>query len=212
MEDEPAPLAIATATEMVSPESYNEMIINLEENGIDTIIQWTGGWTGRKGLSYTDAIKLAKKAQWVGVEKDVLGFVFWLDGDFWIWHNELVEQPYTGFEKCEIQTAIVTLDAYSNWKVQIQIKNSGSIEATITNVYVNDVEVSEYGASEPTNAVGTITSDLTVTTPFTIVSEQSGTVTVWIGESYGSLSSGTTINLKLHSAGGMDYIKLIQLT
>jgi hypothetical protein len=26
-----------------------------------------------------------------------------------------------------------------------------------------------------------------------------------------TLSSGTTVNIKLHSAGGMDYIKLIRL-
>jgi len=35
-------------------------------------------------------------------------------------------------------------------------------------------------------------------------------VQVYIGS--GLFSSGTTINIKIHSAGGMDYIKLIQLT
>jgi hypothetical protein len=30
-------------------------------------------------------------------------------------------------------------------------------------------------------------------------------------DNYGFLSSGTTVNVKLHSAGGMDYIKLVEL-
>ena len=119
---------------------------------------------------------------------------------------------YTQFEKCEIQTAIVTLDAYGNWEVSIKVKNSGSRAATLTNIFVNDAEVSAYNQSAPVAAVATITTDMPLTTPFSIESGASNTVKVWVGESYGSLSSGTTVNIKLHSASGMDYIKLVQLT
>jgi len=33
----------------------------------------------------------------------------------------------------------------------------------------------------------------------------------WINQGYAQLSSGTTVNIKIHSAGGMDYIKLVEL-
>jgi len=122
---------------------------------------------------------------------------------------------YTQFEKIEIQTAICTLDASGNWQIEVKLKNSGSKTSTLTNVFVNDVEVSGgtgttgYGESGPT--AGKITTDLTIATPFSIESGASDTVLVWIGATYGTLSSGTTVNIKIHSAGGMDYIKLVQL-
>ena len=36
-------------------------------------------------------------------------------------------------------------------------------------------------------------------------------IMVYVASDYGTLSAGTTVNVKLHSAGGMDYIKLIRL-
>jgi hypothetical protein len=41
---------------------------------------------------------------------------------------------------------------------------------------------------------------------------QSGPISIYVSSAYGNLSPGTTVNIKLHSAGGMDYIKLIRLT
>jgi flagellin-like protein len=126
------------------------------------------------------------------------------------WMGGIASQ-YTQFEKCEVQTAICTLDTFGNWKVEVKLKNSGSKTSTLTNVFVNDVEVSAYDAVVPTAAVSTITTDMTITTPFSIKSGADDIITVWIGLNYESLSSGTTINIKIHSAGGMDYIKLVQL-
>jgi len=120
-----------------------------------------------------------------------------------------ISGQYTQFEKCEIQTAIVTLDGSGNWVVTINIKNSGSKSATLTNVFVNDVEVTAYGAAAADNS--TIVTDMTVATPFSLTSGDNDTIIVWIGSGYSTLSSGTTVNIKFHSAGGMDYIKLVQL-
>jgi hypothetical protein len=52
---------------------------------------------------------------------------------------------------------------------------------------------------------------LKIITPVPIGSGAAGTIFVWIGSGYKTLSSGTTVNIKIHSAGGMDYIKLVQL-
>lgn len=122
-----------------------------------------------------------------------------------------ISSQYTQFEKCEVQTAIVTLDGFGNWVVTVKIKNSGSKASTLTNLFINDVEVSAYGGGAPAAAVDTITTDMTVATPFSITSGADSTIIVWVGANYGTLSSGTTVNIKMHSAGGMDYIKLVQL-
>ena len=45
----------------------------------------------------------------------------------------------------------------------------------------------------------------------TMASGESNTIRVWITNGYAYLSSGTTVDIKIHSAGGMDYIKLIPL-
>ncbi len=118
---------------------------------------------------------------------------------------------YTQFEKVEIQTAIVTLDGYSNWVIEVKMKNTGSKAATLTNVFVNDIEVNPYNASAPGSALNTISTNMTSATPYSISSGNTATIFIWVGADYATLSSGTTINIKIHSAGGMDYIKLVQL-
>ncbi len=118
---------------------------------------------------------------------------------------------FTKFEQVEIQTGVCTLVA-TNWQVSITMKNTGTGSATLTNVFVNDVEVSAYGAAAPTGAVATITTDMTTATAYSLSSGQTDTISVWVGSTYATLSSGTTVNIKIHSAGGMDSIKLIELT
>lgn len=125
-----------------------------------------------------------------------------------------ISSQYTSFEKVEIQTAICTYTSGTQnyWQIIVTLKNTGTKAATLTHIFVNDVEAG-YAAAAPT-APG-ITAELDGTggdEPLHIASGAPGTVTVWIGEgSPVTLSSGTTINIKIHSAGGMDYIKLVQL-
>lgn len=199
------PLVIATSPAIEEPNSYQEMMLDLENNGL-TIINWTGGWHGRRGLSYQDAIILTKKANWVGVDYDSIGFVFWLDGDFWIWYKEVV-QSSSGFEKVEIQSAICTRGAGSrNWTISMKVKNTGTATATLVSTFLNNVEVDAYGVIRA--SAGEITTSQTTST--SIASGESAVIYVYVNN-YGSLSSGTTVNIKLHSAGGKDYIKLVEL-
>ena len=120
---------------------------------------------------------------------------------------------YTTFEQVEIQSVVCTIDGTSsNWEIIISLKNTGTATATLTNVFVNDIQCSTYGASSPDpTPVDTITTSLTTATAFALGSGDSNTVTIFVGANYSTLSSGTTVNIKIHSAGGMDYIKLIEL-
>ncbi len=117
---------------------------------------------------------------------------------------------YTAFEKVEIASAVVTYEGTTHWQIVITMKNSGTKTATLTNVFVNDVD-SIYSTGFTTG--NTIGADLGPLNTKKIVSGDSGIVTIWIEDSTSNpLSSGTTVNIKIHSAGGMDYIKLVQLT
>jgi len=138
------------------------------------------------------------------------------------WMSGIAGQ-YTAFEQVEIQTGVCTIDGFGNWVIGISLKNTGTASATLTNVFVNDVEVSGgyttdvppvhisgYAATTP--AAGLIKTNLDPTaSTATITSGATAQITVYVGAVYGTLSSGTTVNIKIHSAGGMDYIKLIKL-
>ncbi len=119
---------------------------------------------------------------------------------------------FTQFEQVEIQTGVCTI-VNTNWQIEITLKNTGTEAATITNVFVNNVEVSTYDlAAAPGAAIADFQTDLDQSpTAFTILSGETKTVTVWVGSGHPTLSSGTTVNIMMHSAGGMDYIRLMQL-
>ena len=138
---------------------------------------------------------------------------------------------YTKFEKVEIQSGysvIVTTPAPGGWIVTLELKNSGSATANLMKVFVNDKPVDEYGdggidfgvsAALGDHKVGALETGVNfLTTGLAIDSGKTANVgpttpatpvKVYIGS--GLFSSGTTIDIKIHSAGGMDYIKLIGL-
>ena len=116
---------------------------------------------------------------------------------------------YTKFEKVEIKGVEVTTDTDGNWIVALTVKNSGTATATLESVYVNKVVCTN--GSAPTAAVDTITSDLSYSSAAQLTSGDEQTFNVWVGVNYGTLSSGTTVNINIHSASGMDYPKLVEL-
>lgn len=137
-----------------------------------------------------------------------VGVAYWMGG---------ISTQYTQFEKVEIQTGYATRDTLG-WEITLSLKNSGSATATITHVFVNEVPIdeTEYASSGFGTGIdqvddGEMGTDLPVA-GLSLQAGASGTVTVYIDYDYGTLSAGTTVNIKLHSAGGMDYIKLIRLT
>jgi len=132
------------------------------------------------------------------------------------WMSGIAGQ-YTSFEKVEIQSGYASLSTVAtnvHWVITLELKNTGTATATLIKVFINDVPVTLYGISgvdgDLTDNTKAGTSVLEDGTP--ILSGVEGTVYVYIGSSYPNLSPGTTVNIKIHSAGGMDYIKLVQLT
>jgi len=121
---------------------------------------------------------------------------------------------YTKFEKVAIESAYAPKnDTY--WQVTLLLKNTGSADATLISAYVNNVPKESW---DPPIDWWNITDSTPYSIPatgLTIKSGQQVTLRLDISLTCTSptrLTSGTTINIKLHSAGGMDYIKLVELT
>jgi len=127
------------------------------------------------------------------------------------WMGGIASQ-YTKFEKVEVQSGWSVLQSGTGWTVTLELKNTGSATATLTRVFLNEVPLNSTGYGLSTFPAGSDmvgTSIASTGTPLT--SGNSTTAYVWINTGYGTLSSGTTVNIKIHSAGGMDYIKLVEL-
>ena len=137
-----------------------------------------------------------------------VGVSYWMGG---------ISAQYTQFEKVEIQTGYAQV-ASGGWEVTLTLKNSGSATSTITQVFVNEVPLNMtagYGYADMLDFTTTGTEGIGTSMPATgatMTAGNSTSVQIFIANTYSTLTSGTTVNVKLHSAGGMDYIKLIRLT
>jgi flagellin-like protein len=125
-----------------------------------------------------------------------------------------ISSQYTKFEKVEISTAYSVKET-NDWKITLALKNSGSADSTLSSVFLNNrpLNATAYNASDYPTSPNWISTSVAATGS-TLKSGESNTFYVWIKTGVWTtqtLSSGTTIDLKVHSAGGMDYIKLIEL-
>jgi flagellin-like protein len=121
---------------------------------------------------------------------------------------------YTKFEKVEIQSAYapkVVVGSEDVWNITLVLKNTGSANSTLINAFVNDKPITSY--SSPITFWYSTDGKTYHEVPSTGVTIGSGqSLYVILTVKCDLFSSGTTLNVKLHSAGGMDYIKLVELT
>jgi len=128
-----------------------------------------------------------------------VGVSYWMSG---------IAGQYTSFEKVEITSGYAT-NIVDGWNITIKLKNTGSAPSTITSCFINEKPIEEYYLNNSTTT-GAIT--MSPINGVTLESGTNSTIVVTIKEADVTFSSGTTINVKLHSAGGMDYIKLVRLS
>lgn len=103
------------------------------------------------------------------------------------------------FEKIEIiSVSAVKDDAPAQFNITMAVRNTGSADAEITGIYINGEPEGDYGATDNMPPQG-----------FTIQSGETRTLIVYIPTS--SFSSGTTIEIRLHTADGMAYPVIVTL-
>lgn len=117
---------------------------------------------------------------------------------------------YTKFEKVEIQSGVCTNNG-TFWTIELKMKNTGTATSSLISAFINEVEVDNYDETGPVAGVWATNLNTTVTT--VVTSGDTVTVFFWMDSAKAgtTLTSGTTINIKIHSSGGMDYIKLVEL-
>jgi flagellin-like protein len=111
---------------------------------------------------------------------------------------------YTRLEKVEVTSVSQSYSAVNGWTLTIGLKNTGSADANVDNLMIDGNLYSSMGV--------TCTPDI-ATSPL-LVSAGSATVTLSVRIPIGThgCSSGTTIDLKLHTAAGKEYPSMVTLT
>jgi len=137
---------------------------------------------------------------------------------------------YTRFEKVEIPTAYSNkvddwtgdyavsppdweANGGSGWNITVVLKNSGTADATIDDIFINGKPYQQF-----VNAtVRWYDSGVATLTPISLTVNAGGTATIEILVRAGpdpqgvTFSSGTALDIKLHTAAGKEYPKLIDL-
>jgi len=127
---------------------------------------------------------------------------------------------YTRFEKLEITSYTMTKDNVETlgapsltgkgWKITLYVKNSGSLDSTITSLVVNNKPLDSY-------IVGTNKrAEFGTQTPISVKTGMTEPVTIYLLEDDANnkvgFTAGTTIEVKLHTAGNMDFPQMMTLS
>ncbi|MBD3172682.1 type IV pilin [Candidatus Bathyarchaeota archaeon] len=130
-----------------------------------------------------------------------VGVSYWMGG---------ISSQYTSFEKVEISSAWSEKET-GGWNITLELKNAGSADATLNKLFINQKPINSTGYDDPdiSSFDSEITTNLSESPGSTLASGDTTTIYILIPNTY--YSSGTTIDVKIHSAGGMDYIKLVSL-
>ncbi len=120
---------------------------------------------------------------------------------------------YTKFERVEIQRGICVKQGTTGseyWNITLRMENTGTAASTLIGCFINEVEVDGYNYTTAGGTDGEVYT--TMTDSYTIESGVTSYISIIIDyDNYNNLTSGTTVNIKIHSTGGMDYITPIEL-
>ncbi len=153
------------------------------------------GWRGVSPVIAT--VILAAIAITVG-----LAIAFWMGG---------IAGTYTHVEQVEIQNALCTsYGSPGDWNITLTVKNTGTTEVTLLNLFINEEEVDTYGVPVPYAFSDEWATSMTATQ--TLQSGETMDIQVFLDHDRSTLSSGTAVNLRIHGASGMDFLKVVVLT
>ena len=107
---------------------------------------------------------------------------------------------FTRYEKLEVISAYATWeDAHNRWKITVKVKNTGTSDATIDEIFINGV---------PRGDVDEFTG-LDISLPYTLTTGQEKTITFYLQSD--GFKHGVIVEIKLHTASGNEYPKSVQL-
>ena len=127
-----------------------------------------------------------------------------------------IASGYTTFEQIELPTVYAK---YNNdaeaWNVTIELKNTGSADATIDNIFLNSIPLEDYG-NNITLYYNTNGTTLTSSLSNIEIRINKGSSAMIILEIKGNnavegCTAGTRVDIKLHSAAGREYPAQVKL-
>ena len=109
---------------------------------------------------------------------------------------------FTRFEKIEI-TYIYAKAEDSTWIITLKVKNTGTADATIDNIFINGRPATEWTAFSSI-------SPTEVTSGYTLSAGGEVEITITLNKG-GEFVPGQSIEVKVHTASGQEYPKLTNL-
>jgi flagellin-like protein len=128
---------------------------------------------------------------------------------------------FTTFEQIELPTVyaqafdVVGPPIEKGWNVTIELKNTGSADATLNNIFVNSVPVKDpsYAGYITVTANG-VAQNLTKLAETGLLIKKGNSVTlvikILVNQAVG-FSAGTRVEIKMHTAAGKDYPTSLKL-
>jgi len=118
---------------------------------------------------------------------------------------------YTSFEQIEIPTVYASWDAAANnWTITIKLKNTGSADATIDNLFINSIPLADHNGKATLN----YNNNNYTTQSFSIPVNKGSEVTLYLylmQSASNGFTAGTRVDLKIHTAAGREYPAQVKL-
>ena len=127
-----------------------------------------------------------------------------------------IASGYTTFEQIELPTVYARWDSsLTRWNVTIELKNTGSADATIDNIFINGIPLKDYTSGRiwlSYDSENLTTSSALASISIPITKGSSKTLLLQIERnSDDGFTSGTRIDIKLHTAAGREYPAQVKL-
>jgi len=125
-----------------------------------------------------------------------------------------IASGYTSFEQIELPTSYAKAisSPFTGWNVTIELKNTGSADATIDNIFVNSIPLKDYTCGVRLYAGTQNLTDSLSTLSISVPKGGSTTLVLQLEQSSSDgFTSGTRIDIKIHTAAGREYPAQVKL-
>jgi flagellin-like protein len=128
-----------------------------------------------------------------------------------------ISSLYTRLEKIEVSGTSVSKNA-GVYTITMNIKNTGSADATVDNVYINGKMYNSADFTDNVTVTDGSTTPVPVSAGISVKSGSSAEIIITITPkapataTVAPFTAGTTLDVKLHTAAGKDYPQMITLT
>ena len=122
-----------------------------------------------------------------------ISVAYWMGG---------ISSMYTRSEKIEIHSITADKGAAGNYTITVDVRNTGSADATIDSVRINGKPLSQY-PGVTSSIIGSGTS---------VVAGGSAIVSIYVPAGQGApFNIGSTLEVLLHTSAGKDYPQMVNL-